>query len=213
MSRSTKEKLIEAALDAFGEHGYDGAGLREICKKAGVNNAAVNYHFGDKRGLYRAVLESLLEQSKCFPSPKLDGPPEERLRQLIRLNLVDIFKDRGQSHEKLIFREIAEPSEELREVVREPIRQNFEMFSAVVRALAPGQLSQEKVNLMVMSIFGQIDYYRMFYRFIPEVIGEQSAEELTLDTLTDHIAEFSIKAISSGLSHKDFGPTPPQRRP
>ena len=105
MKGSTKQKLVEAGVVLFGEFGYDKASLRDICKMAGVNSGAVNYHFGDKRGLYRAVLESLLENSACFPSPEIEGTAEERLEQLIRLSLTDVFADRGQSHEKLIFRE------------------------------------------------------------------------------------------------------------
>jgi AcrR family transcriptional regulator len=50
-----REKLLEAALDAFGRDGFDGASTRDIARQAGVNLAAIPYHFGGKDGLHRAV--------------------------------------------------------------------------------------------------------------------------------------------------------------
>jgi len=52
----TKERLIAAGMEVFAERGYAEAGIREICRRAGANPAAVNYHFGDKQRFYAEVL-------------------------------------------------------------------------------------------------------------------------------------------------------------
>ena len=54
----TREKLVEAASPVFAERGFQEATAREICSRAGTNGAAVNYHLGDKLGLYTEVLRS-----------------------------------------------------------------------------------------------------------------------------------------------------------
>ncbi|MGQ9671001.1 MAG: TetR family transcriptional regulator, partial [Desulfosoma sp.] len=49
---ATRARLLDAACDVFAEKGYRGARLADICRRAGANIAAVNYHFGDKASLY-----------------------------------------------------------------------------------------------------------------------------------------------------------------
>ncbi|MBT5382627.1 MAG: helix-turn-helix transcriptional regulator, partial [Phycisphaerae bacterium] len=54
---STREGILNAAMSVFGEHGFRGGTVRDICDRAGANVAAVNYHFHDKASLYAEVLQ------------------------------------------------------------------------------------------------------------------------------------------------------------
>lgn len=56
-----RARLLEAALSGFAEHGFRGASVRRIARAAGTTPAMAHYYFGDKRGLYRAMLEHTLE--------------------------------------------------------------------------------------------------------------------------------------------------------
>jgi AcrR family transcriptional regulator len=58
----TRERILDAAEMAFMAHGYKGASMRQITGEAGVNLAAVNYHFGGKEGLFQAVLKRRLDR-------------------------------------------------------------------------------------------------------------------------------------------------------
>lgn len=58
----TRERIVEAALGIFGEHGYDGASTREIATAAGVNAPALQYYFDNKEGLYVACIEFILKR-------------------------------------------------------------------------------------------------------------------------------------------------------
>lgn len=78
---STKEKILDVAEALFAEHGFKDTSLRTITSKAGVNLASVNYHFGDKKTLVRAVLNRYLE---AFMPAVQDA--------LINLNLNDSYE-------------------------------------------------------------------------------------------------------------------------
>lgn len=55
-----KQRIVDAAADVFALKGFEATTVREITDAAGANVAAVNYHFGSKAGLLRAVLATML---------------------------------------------------------------------------------------------------------------------------------------------------------
>ena len=57
-----RQRLIEAALTIFGEHGFKGASTRSIAGAAGTNIASIPYYFGGKEGLYLAVAGHIADQ-------------------------------------------------------------------------------------------------------------------------------------------------------
>src|SRR6186713_3343601 len=57
----TKERILDAAEALFMEHGYEATSLRSLTTSAGVNLAAVHYHFGSKEELFQAVLTRRLD--------------------------------------------------------------------------------------------------------------------------------------------------------
>ncbi|GAB3870788.1 hypothetical protein GCM10029964_005930 [Kibdelosporangium lantanae] len=67
----SRRQLLAAAYDEFAEKGYAGARVHEIAARAGVNKQLINYYFGGKEGLYRALQRSWLEQEATFNDPNL----------------------------------------------------------------------------------------------------------------------------------------------
>lgn len=57
MNLSTKQNIIEVALELFANNGYGQTSIREIAKTADVNLAAINYHFKSKEGLYSEIMK------------------------------------------------------------------------------------------------------------------------------------------------------------
>lgn len=65
---STKNKILDAAENLFADKGFNGTSLREITSQAEVNLAAVNYHFGSKKELIKAVMSRYMNEL----SPRLE---------------------------------------------------------------------------------------------------------------------------------------------
>ena len=86
---STRTTVLEAAGHVFAEKGYLKTTLREICERAGVNGAAVNYYFGGKEGLYEEVLveahRQLVSLEELNAVMASGGAPEEKLRAYLEL--------------------------------------------------------------------------------------------------------------------------------
>src|SRR6201996_3235332 len=52
----TSRRILLAAIEVFADEGYEGASTRSLAGRAGVNAPAIQYYFGSKEGLYRAVI-------------------------------------------------------------------------------------------------------------------------------------------------------------
>ena len=81
---TSRSKILESATAVFMEIGFNGARVDEIARRARANKAMIYYHFGSKRGLYRAVLLRLFASviAEVERLRESQSPPEEKLRAL-----------------------------------------------------------------------------------------------------------------------------------
>ncbi len=203
----TKKRIIETAGNIFAELGFQNTTVREICKQAGVNIAAINYHFGDKKGLYLAVLK--YGKDAAFKRHPFDegldksSPPEERLKAFLSWYIGRV----RECHEgefpwvrKLIAHELLRPTEGLDMVAEEGIRPIFKTLSAIVRELLGKGATEDTVNLCCASIIGQ----SLFFFFAQPMIKRLFPGKNYADTqlIADHVTHFSLNAIKKFAEHK-----------
>lgn len=194
----TKTRLLEAAGEEFAEKGFDAARVRSICRRAGVNLAAVNYHFGDKEKLYtEAVLEAHRCGSEMLPESVFQsGTPAEQLRCYIHhfLNHVLALQGHPRWHHTLILREMLQPTSASEVLVREGIRPRFERLLGIMRRVCP-DADDRRLHALAFSVVGQCLHYKMAREVSERLIGAAAYETLDLDFLTEHIAGFSLAAL------------------
>ena len=202
----TEKRLLEAAGEIFAEHGYRAATVRQICEKARANIAAVNYHFGDKEGLYMAVLRSVHRATAEKYPPNLGvspvTTPEEKLRVYVRSLLLRIF-DEGRPgwHTKIMMREMIEPTRALDMLVEEGARPLHQELSSIVRELLGSAADDEVVRLSALSVVSQCVYYRRARPVITRLYPQQRYDSKEVERLTEHITQFSLLALE-GLCKK-----------
>jgi len=198
----TRERILEAAGEVFAMSGYRNTTIREICRCAGVNIAAVNYHFRNKEGLYLAVLK--YRQEVAFRKYPLDfgaavtDTPEEQLRAFIRSFVSRILGEGEVSRfGRLMAREYIEPTNALDIVVEETIRPLFTRLSSIVRQLLGPKPKEERVRLCSASVVGQCLYFLYAAPVIKRLFRQPEFGSKEIGAIADHIAGFSLHAIGS----------------
>ena len=197
---TTRHRLLEAAGEAFAEHGFRGVTVRQICKRAHANVAAINYHFGSKEQLYAEVLKYSFEIAfKKYPIdiglPK-EATAEDKLKAYIRSHLLRIV-DPGRPawQGKLSSRELFEPTSAFSETLEREIRPRVDILISIVRALLGPEADKETVRLCVISIVGQCAYFHYARPLIQQLFPLQEMDTDHVETLTNHITEFSLEGI------------------
>jgi AcrR family transcriptional regulator len=196
-SQETRRRLIDAAGQVFAECGLHAATLQEITDRAGVNKAAINYHFRDKFELYAAVVRYCLSFQNTDPTPKeTSGPPQARLRALIAhiiKEIVDPSKPLWRA--AIIDHELAQPTAALDAVMDELIEPRIRLQRDIVRRILGPRASEEKVARVTLSIMSQCLIYlhdrRIMARLHPVLAQDDSRPE----EVARHIAEFSLAAL------------------
>ncbi|HUP18876.1 MAG TPA: TetR/AcrR family transcriptional regulator [Gemmatimonadota bacterium] len=81
----TASVLMDAARELFAERGFDGASVRAITERAGVNLGAVTYHFGSKEALYHRVIETFLAplRERVVAAAAGSAPPLDRIEAML----------------------------------------------------------------------------------------------------------------------------------
>ena len=144
--KSTKERILEVAARNFARHGYAGTSLRQITREAGVNVAAIHYHFGSKEGIYHAVVFGFFDRirqrrltmlAECERRPA-DDPEllESIFRAMIAPHVRLVADGDGIEYLRLLSRFGGEPRDITMRVYREeidPVRQK--LIAALRRAL------------------------------------------------------------------------------
>src|SRR5262245_45966467 len=126
-SHATRQRLLEAALDAFARDGFRGATIERICRRAGANIAAAHYHFGDKRRLYAAVFAHAERRALVSAPPEsaAAGTPAARLRAHVVSFLHRLLDpNRPAWMAQLLAHELLHPTPALDRIVRRRMRAN-----------------------------------------------------------------------------------------
>jgi TetR/AcrR family transcriptional regulator len=81
----TRERILDAAVVEFGEHGFAGARISAIARRAGVNEQLISYYFDSKEGLYRALQQRWQMISADASRPEL--PIADVVAAFLQLNV------------------------------------------------------------------------------------------------------------------------------
>ena len=204
--QETRQRLLEAGAQLFAERGFKEVTVRDICKEAGANVAAVNYYFRDKWGLYKELLQPVIDfmnhTYRLAHETNAASSPEERLRHYIRVVLQRVLGEGiGCRHGKLMAREMFEPSPALDLIIEQVIRPNSARLGALVGELMGCPITDRRVGFCVGSVQTQI-FSHLNNPIIARLVPSLKYTPQVIDSLAAQMATFSLAGIRAIAQQK-----------
>jgi AcrR family transcriptional regulator len=187
-TKDTRARILDVAEELFGEEGFDRVSIRDITKKAEVNLAAINYHFGSKEDLIAAIFERRVvpvnkARLKALNTAQESGkkPPglEAILEAFIRPTVESSFgtPKGGKAFSKLFGRCLSEPSPEIERLLKRQFEPLIERLDAALMKAMPN-LSRSEIFWCMKFTFGALHHWHLTKdKFLPAWLEEVDVEE------------------------------------
>jgi AcrR family transcriptional regulator len=202
--QATRRRILDAAGRLFAERGFRGATLREIARRAGVNLASANYHFGSKQALYLEVvrgefekLERKLEARGANVGAPVETLSRAGLEELLRRRIetmLETMLDEKSIHGPIMLREMSDPSGALPVIVKQFIDPQRRMMDRIIARLAP-ELPPAEVEFCTRSLVGQTFFYLTHKAALLLLMGRASYPRGVTCAAAAHITAFSLGGL------------------
>ena len=206
----TRTRILDAAEELFMQHGFEGTSMRLLTAKAGVNLAAVNYHFGSKHALIEAVFRRRLDPMNLARLAGLDAlearaqapAPEEIIRAFLSptLKLVEDAKGGGRNFTRLLGRTYTEPAKPVRQLIGQiyaPVMDRFK--KALARALP--QMPVEELVWRMHFMFGTFAYTLAATDTVQLIAGCKPEDRYDARLLEDRLTAFLNAGLNAPLGN------------
>jgi len=200
----TRDRILKAALKLFADLGYDGASVRAIVAKAKVNQAAINYHFAGKEGLYRAVLhiafEALTHDARLDADALVSLPREEALERFVRRQLRPLAGQDELSRYLQIFNwEALRPTPVFKAFIVEEAAPFMAQAADLIRRFLP-KANARTVRVAAIWLLGQCSVFVRNREQLSGlgVPGRGAADDALIDELAGHVSRWAISGLAQG---------------
>ena len=162
-SEVTRERILKAAERLFAERGYDGTSIRAIVGKARVNQAAINYHFDGKDGLYREVLHTafraLTEDQLAHADEMKSMSREAALAEFVKRQLRPLTaRDELSRYLRIFNWETVRPTAVFRKLVSEDVSPFMGLAVDLIRRFLP-DADQRTLIVAAIWLLGQCSIF------------------------------------------------------
>lgn len=214
----TKERILDAAERLFADHGFAATSLRAITSGAGVNLAAVHYHFGSKEALIQAVFErrigplnrrrlELLDRVEAACEGGL--PPIRPIVEAFVGPALRMSQDPargGETFMRLLGHTYGEPSEQIGAMFHDQFREVAARFQAALHRAIP-RLSREDLFWRLMFMVGAMAHAMGGSRkVIRAFLGEQQGPDV--EELMERLVPFLVAGLDAPAPVANRGARP-----
>jgi AcrR family transcriptional regulator len=201
----TRTRILDAAEELFMQHGFGATSMRLLTAKAGVNLAAVNYHFGSKDALIEAVFRRRVDPMNAERIAALeqlqDLSPENIIRAFVgpSLRLVEDAKGGGRNFIRLLGRSYSEPSKPIRALIGQLYAGTMERYKAALERALP-QMPRDELVWRMHFMFGTLSYTLAATDTVQLIAGCKPEDRYDARLLEDRLASFLAAGLTAPLA-------------
>ena len=204
----TRTRILDAAEELFMLHGFEGTSMRLLTTKAGVNLAAVNYHFGSKDALVEAVFRRRLDPMNAARIAELDKleadghapSPEEIIRAFVTpgLRLTEDTRGGGRNFTRLLGRTYTEPNKTLRQLIGQLYAPAMQRYKAALERALP-QMPRDELVWRMHFMFGTHAYTLAATDTVQLIAGCKPEDRHDTRLLEERLTAFLTAGLNAPL--------------
>jgi len=201
----TRTRILDAAEELFMQHGFEGTSMRLLTAKAGVNLAAVNYHFGSKDALIEALFRRRLDPMNAERVAALerleDLSAENIIRAFVRpsLRLIEDAQGGGRNFIRLLGRTYTEPAKPVRVLIGQMYAPTMERFKTALERALP-QMPRDELVWRMHFMFGTLAYTLAATDTVQLIAGCKPEDRHDARLLEDRLAAFLGCGLAAPLA-------------
>jgi AcrR family transcriptional regulator len=210
----TRTRILDVAEELFMQHGFEATSMRLLTSTAGVNLAAVNYHFGSKDALIEALFHRRLDPMNAERVAALDAleqqagekplAPAQIIRAFIgaSLRMIEDAKGGGRNFIRLLGRAYTEPAKQIRALIGQLHAPAMERFKAAFARALPEIPSDELVWRMHF-MFGTLSYTLAATDTVQLIAGCKPEDRYDAQLLEARLVAFLCAGLLAPLPHRN----------
>ncbi|GIN72986.1 putative HTH-type transcriptional regulator YttP [Bacillus sp. J14TS2] len=180
---TTKEAIVEAAIELFYAKGYKGTTIRDIATEAQINAANISYYFKGKQGLLEECLIRFFEPYlTCLEEEtgKLDKDQADHcLKRAIKRILV--FQSEHKLLSRFVWREISIDSQTSREIISTYLMKERFFLKNLIQATLKEQKMAFPISMLIIQLKGILMMPYVNSLYVSEVWGMGPHEPYFID--------------------------------
>ena len=208
----TRTRILDAAEELFMQQGFEATSMRVLTARAGVNLAAVNYHFGSKHALIEAVFRRRLDPMNTARIAELErleksagGHPlsaEVIIRAFVgeSLRMIEDAKGGGRNFIRLLGRTYTEPAKPIRALIGQLYAPAMARYKAAFERAAP-QLPREELVWRMHFMFGTLSYTLAATDAVQLIAGCKPEDRYDARLLEERLTSFLAAGLNAPLKN------------
>lgn len=208
----TQTRILDAAEELFLLHGFEGASMRMLTARAGVNLAAINYHFGSKDALIEAVLRRRLDPMNASRIAALDHLEAEAAGRALEpaaiigafvgtsLRMIEDARGGGRTFIRLLGRTYTDPDKRIRALIGQLYAPAMERYKGAFTRALPDLPADELVWRMHF-MFGTLSYTLAATDTVQLIAGCKPEDRYDARLLETRLTAFLVAGLLAPLAN------------